>query len=213
MPTPDGTGPYASSTGQELISIEHARQLHEKAITVHCDDATHRLGALAHHAACYEEHGAHPQPPPEWPGDLEWHSATRWLPSSAPARSIKPRSTACSKGCRRSPPEPTTHEGTIESAESIMTEENQNRDSVLEDWVNDLAKTLNVDPRLANIPLLLDVARDAAHNVTRTAAPVATFLVGLIAAQRGGTPEAVSQAAQKVQKHPLAHDAEDGHPT
>ena len=73
MPTPDGTGPYASSTGQELISIERARQLYDKAITVQRDDATHRAGALAHHAACYEEYGADTQPPPEWPGDLEWH--------------------------------------------------------------------------------------------------------------------------------------------
>jgi len=74
MPTPDGTGPHASSTGQELISIERARQLHQKGITVQRDDATHRVGALAHHAACYEECGADPQPPPEWPGDdLEWH--------------------------------------------------------------------------------------------------------------------------------------------
>jgi hypothetical protein len=73
MPTPDGTGPYASSTGQELISIERARQLHEKAITVQRDDATHRAGALAHHGACYEEHGADLEPPPEWPADLEWH--------------------------------------------------------------------------------------------------------------------------------------------
>jgi hypothetical protein len=73
MPTPDGTGPYASSTGQELISIERARQLHDKAITVQRDDATHRAGALAHYAAFYEEHGADPQQPVEWPGDLEWH--------------------------------------------------------------------------------------------------------------------------------------------
>jgi hypothetical protein len=73
MPTPDGTGAYASCTGQELISIERARQLHEKAITVQRDDATHRAGSLAHHGACYEKHGADPEPPAEWPGDLEWH--------------------------------------------------------------------------------------------------------------------------------------------
>jgi hypothetical protein len=72
MPTPDGTGPYATSTGQELISIERARQLHQKGITVQRDDATHRAGALAHHAACYEEYGADSQPPPDWPDDLDW---------------------------------------------------------------------------------------------------------------------------------------------
>ena len=72
MPTPDGTGAYATSTGQELISIERARQLHEKALTVQRDDAVHIAGALAQYAACYEEHGADSQPPPQWPSDLEW---------------------------------------------------------------------------------------------------------------------------------------------
>jgi hypothetical protein len=72
MPTPDGTGPHASCTGQELVSIERARQLHEKAITVQRDDATHRPGNLALSAACYEHHGTEPQPPPEWPERLEW---------------------------------------------------------------------------------------------------------------------------------------------
>ena len=100
-----------------------------------------------------------------------------------------------------------------ERSEPTTSEENPSRDSVLEDWVNDLARTLNVDPSLADIPLLLDVAREAAHNVTRTAAPIATFLVGLAASQHGSTPEAVSEAAKKVQQRAAAHKAEDGHPT
>ncbi len=72
MPTPDGTGPHASSTAEELVSIERARQLHEKAITVQRDDASHRVGQLAQRAACYEEHGTEPDPPPEWPADYGW---------------------------------------------------------------------------------------------------------------------------------------------
>ncbi len=72
MPTPDGTGPHASSTGRELVSIERARQLHEKEFTVQRDDASHRVGELARRAACYEEHGTEPQPPPEWPSEFEW---------------------------------------------------------------------------------------------------------------------------------------------
>jgi hypothetical protein len=72
MPTPDGTGPHASSTGQELVSIERARQLHEKAITVQRDDASHRVGELAQRAAAYEEHGTEPEAPPGWPGEFEW---------------------------------------------------------------------------------------------------------------------------------------------
>lgn len=72
MPTPDGTGPHASCTAEELVSIERARQLHEKAITVQRDDAQHRVGQLAQRAACYEEHGTESDPPPGWPGDFEW---------------------------------------------------------------------------------------------------------------------------------------------
>jgi hypothetical protein len=72
MPTPEGAGPHASSTGQELVSIERARQLQEKAITVQRDDAVHRLGALAEAATCYEEHGTELNPPPQWPDSLEW---------------------------------------------------------------------------------------------------------------------------------------------
>jgi hypothetical protein len=72
MPTPDGTGPHESCTDQELVSIERARQLHEKAITVQRDDVNHRPGNLAVCAACYEHHGTELQPPPEWPEWLEW---------------------------------------------------------------------------------------------------------------------------------------------
>ncbi len=112
MPTPDGTGPYASSTGQELISIERARQLHEKAITVQRDDAIHRVGALAHHAACYEEHGADPQPPPEWPGDdLEWRQQRNDVAALVRAGALyhrpRPRRRVV-PGRDRPPPAPTT---------------------------------------------------------------------------------------------------------
>ena len=72
MPTPDGTGPHAAATGQELVSIERARQMHEKAITVQRDDARHRLGALARCAASYEQHGTELEPPAGWPDNMEW---------------------------------------------------------------------------------------------------------------------------------------------
>ena len=44
----------------------------------------------------------------------------------------------------------------------------------------------------------LDLARDAAHSVARPAAPLTTFLIGYAAAQRGGTPEDVAQAAREA---------------
>ncbi|HEY3003526.1 MAG TPA: hypothetical protein VGJ44_14365 [Kribbellaceae bacterium] len=72
MPTTDGSGPHARCSAQELVSIERARQLREKAISVQRDDATHGVGMLARAAHCYEHHGTHPAEPDDWPGELEW---------------------------------------------------------------------------------------------------------------------------------------------
>jgi hypothetical protein len=65
----------------------------------------------------------------------------------------------------------------------------------LDAWVHDLAEALDVDPAAVDVTALLDVARDAAHGVARPAAPLTTFLVGLAAGRRGGSPEAVAAAA------------------
>ena len=51
-------------------------------------------------------------------------------------------------------------------------------ESELEEWVSELAEVLGVDPGEVDVNALLDVARDAAHGVTRPAAPLATYLVG-----------------------------------
>ena len=72
MPSPDGTGPHAACTGQELVSIERTRQLHEKRITVQRDDATHGIGALAQAAVFYEIYGTEDEPPQGWPPRLRW---------------------------------------------------------------------------------------------------------------------------------------------
>ena len=49
-------------------------------------------------------------------------------------------------------------------------------------------------PDDVDVTALLDLARDAAHSIDRTAAPVTTFVVGYAAAQRGGGTEAVGAA-------------------
>ena len=51
---------------------------------------------------------------------------------------------------------------------------------------------------------MLDVARDAAHNVMRPGAPIATFMVGYAAATRGGGPEAIAAAGEAVSAAALA---------
>jgi hypothetical protein len=70
---------------------------------------------------------------------------------------------------------------------------------VLDDWVAALCDELGVELTV-DVRLLLDVARDAAHQVDRPAAPLTTFLVGYAAAQRGGGAEAVAVAAAAAQR-------------
>ncbi|WP_411070818.1 NTP transferase domain-containing protein [Streptomyces sp. cmx-4-25] len=80
--------------------------------------------------------------------------------------------------------------------------------SVLEEWItavkNELGIELDVDTGV-----LLDLARDAAHNVARPAAPLTTFLVGYAAARASeGGAEAVAEAARKAAALALRWEAE-----
>jgi len=68
----------------------------------------------------------------------------------------------------------------------------------LESWMAALSKELGIDFDDVDVQGLLDVARDAAHSVTRPAAPLATFLVGYAAAQNGGGADAVAEASRKA---------------
>ncbi|WP_062211947.1 DUF6457 domain-containing protein [Demequina oxidasica] len=68
----------------------------------------------------------------------------------------------------------------------------------LESWVAALCVELQIDLDEVDIQGLLDVARDAAHSVTRPAAPLATFLIGYAAAQHGGGADAVAEASRKA---------------
>lgn len=61
-------------------------------------------------------------------------------------------------------------------------------------WVQALSSELGIDGPV-DARLLLDVARDAAHQVERPAAPLTTFLVGYAAGLQGGGADAVAAAA------------------
>lgn len=56
---------------------------------------------------------------------------------------------------------------------------------MLDDWTTALAKELGVELTV-DVDALLAVARDAAHQVARPAAPITTFLVGYAAASQAG---------------------------
>ncbi|KGJ77505.1 hypothetical protein GY21_07710 [Cryobacterium roopkundense] len=78
----------------------------------------------------------------------------------------------------------------------------------LEEWLVALAARLGLDADEVPIAALLDVARDVAHNVARPAAPLSTFLVGLAAAQNGGTREDVERACSDATKLALGWTGE-----
>jgi Domain of unknown function (DUF6457) len=58
-------------------------------------------------------------------------------------------------------------------------------------WTTQLCDALGVEVDL-EIDDVLDIARDAAHQVERPAAPITTFLIGYAAALRGGSPSDIS---------------------
>jgi hypothetical protein len=58
-------------------------------------------------------------------------------------------------------------------------------------WSNELSKALGLDIDV-EIDDILDMAREAAHQIERPAAPIAAFLVGYAAAARGGSPADIS---------------------
>ena len=68
----------------------------------------------------------------------------------------------------------------------------------LHDWVDELCDVLDLDTELDE-GLVLDLARVAAHSVTRPAAPLTTYLLGLAAGLRGADPETVEALAARVQ--------------
>jgi hypothetical protein len=66
---------------------------------------------------------------------------------------------------------------------------------MMETWISAVCTELNL-PAGANVEVILDVAKVAAHNVQRPAAPVTTYLLGVAVA--GGME--VGEAAAKIER-------------
>jgi hypothetical protein len=64
----------------------------------------------------------------------------------------------------------------------------------LHDWIDELCDVLDIELDVDE-SLVLDVAREAAHNVERPAAPVSTFLLGYAAAQSDADPDEIERLA------------------
>ena len=69
----------------------------------------------------------------------------------------------------------------------------------LHDWIDEVSDLLDVDTEVDEA-LVLDLARVAAHNVVRPAAPITTYLLGYAAGAQGADPEAVEELAGRAQR-------------
>jgi hypothetical protein len=87
----------------------------------------------------------------------------------------------------------------------------------LHDWIDELCDVLDVEVDLDEA-LVLDVAREAAHNVARPAAPITTFLLGYAAARSAGDVDEIERLsgaaialAQRWDKseYDVAHEDDD----
>ena len=87
----------------------------------------------------------------------------------------------------------------------------------LHDWIDELCDVLDLEVEVDEA-LVLDLARDAAHQVERPAAPITTFLLGYAAAKADGDVAEVERLAglatalaQRWDKTPydLAHEDDD----
>ncbi len=61
----------------------------------------------------------------------------------------------------------------------------------LTSWSEQLSDALGLELEV-DIDPILDLARDAAHQIERPAAPLTTFLVGYAAAMRGGSTDDIA---------------------
>jgi hypothetical protein len=68
----------------------------------------------------------------------------------------------------------------------------------LHDWIDELCDVLEVETELDE-GLILDLARSAAHNVERIAAPITTYLLGYAAGASNAGPDAIETLAAKAQ--------------
>lgn len=64
----------------------------------------------------------------------------------------------------------------------------------LHDWIDELCDALDIETEVDE-GLILDLARDAAHNVERVAAPITTYLLGYAAALHEADPERLEALA------------------
>jgi hypothetical protein len=79
--------------------------------------------------------------------------------------------------------------------------------NTLESWTEATCAELGIDPAVMDTRMVLDVARDTAHQVARPAAPLTAYLMGV--AVGGGLPpdEAAARIRELAARWPAADAA------
>jgi hypothetical protein len=75
-------------------------------------------------------------------------------------------------------------------------------------WTTQLSEALGIELDF-EIDDVLDIARDAAHQVDRPAAPLTTFLIGYAAAMRGGSARDISDCIDLASEQITASAGEE----
>lgn len=75
--------------------------------------------------------------------------------------------------------------------------------STVDDWAAAVLDALGLSDEV-DVPLLLDLAREAAHAVARPAAPVTTYLLGLAVARGADAEQAVATLTELAREWPSA---------
>ena len=68
----------------------------------------------------------------------------------------------------------------------------------LHDWIDELCDALDVETEVDEA-LVLDLARTAAHDVTKVAAPITTYLLGFAAGEQGAGSDDIERLAARAQ--------------
>jgi hypothetical protein len=70
----------------------------------------------------------------------------------------------------------------------------------MEQWVAAACAELGLDPAEVQVPVVLDLAGDVAHQVLRPGAPVTTYLLG-VAVGRGADPVLAAASLSALTRH------------
>ena len=71
--------------------------------------------------------------------------------------------------------------------------------STLDLWIDAVCAELGVDRAVVSERLILDLARDAAHQVDRPAAPVTAFLAGIAVGSGQSLPEVATRLTTLIE--------------